>query len=546
MSILGIFGSSSDTEQATKLINGITAYNVDTGCNNLGNLLTTSQEINRKTLIPLLQHALNFLKSNNSEASSAIFYLFIRTENNYLKAGDLKNIIMYTSQNQSVYDTVAFPTLLDLCSRVVVTKEDLSELIENTMDLVSFASHASNQSVFRFISKVVSLDPSLRVPFVFAGLIEQIIPSIISDKSGARMLASLISDVQSRQYFFQMGHIPTLITAFFDSSMSTHIRGVFRALLSPDDLTNLHSLQSFLFSRDFPRQLLFNIFHGDISDESASNAAIVLGDCLQYYPLQNIPFKMSEFLETAAAKPSLRIPLLYVLESFAIANKDLMPSPLEILKFTKLHSDIFFELFCIYLCHSPDTKYSEITFSQYENLTGRQLSQAIITATEFHCEFPNSEVLSQSLENECVAQLASINRLVTRKFNEKDRNLLVQNAVNFFSMQHEINSGTYLPLFFPREFIDWGKSEFSEIGLSRWMHSATQYEISDVTDVYDRIPDSSSVTVIEMSKMTNEVRKNNEKLRKTKERLIKEAEESEMMRGEAELDLIEAKCRAKL
>lgn len=546
MSILSLFSSSSDAEYAAKLISGITAYNVDSSCNTLGQLLQKSKEINRKTLLPLLQQALNLISSGNSEGASTILYLFIRSETNYLKPSDLKNILTYTTENQNVYGTVFLPTLLDLCSRVITTKEDLKEIIENNLDLVSFSSHANNQSVFRFISKVVSLDQSLRVPFVFAGLIEQIIPSIISDKSGARMLASLISDVQSRQYFSQMGHIPTLITAFFDSSMSSHIRSVFRALLSPDDLTNLHSLQSILFKEDFPRQLLFNLFHGDANDESLTNAAIVAADCLQYYPLQSSPFKMADFLSLASSKASLRIPLLYLLESFSIANQDLMPDPNEFLECKNLESDPFFVLFAAYLCYKPGNRYENVNLTKFDNLSGRQLSQAIITCTKYRVKYPNSEVLSQSLENECVAQLASINRLVTGSFSEKERSTLVQNAVNFFSLQHDVNSGTYLPLFFPRAFIDWGRSEFGDLSLARWMHSATQFNRLSPSTLFEREPDSQSLELLKMINMTEEVRKQNEELKIKKQELLDEAEKAEFIRGEAELDLIEAKCRARL
>ena len=545
MSLLGIFSNQTDQEYTAKLISSINSHNVDDSCNAIAQILQTSKEINRKTLLPLCDVALSFMKEKKFEFASTIIYLFIRAPTIYLKPTDLTNILNFSVKSQELQNSSLLESIAELCTKTINTKEELLEIVENPLDLVAFCAQANNPNVLRFISKIISLDQSLKVPFVFDGLIEKLMPTIGTNKTNCRVLASLLSDSQTKKYFSEMGNIPQLITILFDTGISSHVTQVFRSLLSTEDLTYLKKMQEMLFSKDVPKQLLFTLFHTDEAEATLINAAVILGDCFQYFPLQSMPFNYNEFLDLASKKPSLRVSLLYMLESFCLANPDIRPPELESLHYEKLDNDPFFQIFCAYLCHDS-TKYTSIDFSKYSDLTGRQLCFAIILASQCRTLFPGAEVLSQTQENETVAELASINCLVCQKYSERLKYQLVQNAVTFFSMEHDVNVGTYQPLFFPRAFLDWGKCEFSEASLSRWILSSTQYAISDTINIFDREPDETSINVLQMCNMISQVREEIDTLASKKEQLLIEAEESEKRRGEAEMALIEARCRAQL
>jgi hypothetical protein len=189
-----------------------------------------------------------------------------------------------------------------------------------------FTSLTHDPTVIPFLVKITQTIPELRVPFVSAGLIEQILPTIGSNCDHLALLSALVSEAQSREYFSEMDHFPKLISVLFESGVSYLATRAFRALLDSADVLNLNRLQERLYELNVPRQLALTISQNLLSDDSIQNAILCLADCIQDFPLSSLPFSVDVLIKIVVERPRLEKAVLYLFENLSISNPHLFPT----------------------------------------------------------------------------------------------------------------------------------------------------------------------------------------------------------------------------
>ncbi|OHS95561.1 hypothetical protein TRFO_10459 [Tritrichomonas foetus] len=549
MSVLSLFApTSTDKEYLTKLINDMTPRNADTNCHSIQELLLNSKEITRKDLVPILSKMTTFIEQKSIEKATLIATTLVNNPNRFFKAGDFKQAMTAFISKPELQSSLFTPPFLGLCERSLLSESDIPLLIDDPMDLVPIASLSKDPMVTSFIVRVAQLVPALRVPFTFNGLIEQILPTISSNQSHLSLLASLLSDPQSRQYFCDMGHIPNVVTALFELNISTLATSVFRALLDPNDLLHLSLIQKKLIDMSVPKQLVVSMTMPDSTDETIQNAAVCLADCIKYYKLDQLPFQTNFLFDLINSKPHIQNAFLYLFETISISNPSLFPKDEEVVSHILPQNNPFALLFLSYLSYSCWRK-SSLDFTQISSLTGHNLSLALACATQRHYSFPNAEILAQSPENESTRAIACANCLFSHKIEQKgnlQRHFLVHYASQFFNMHGNDRNpiiGGHVNEYFPEAFLVWGRTEFSETNRGRLINETVTYDKSPQLDVFDLPPDQAHVNLLEMNARTRKVMRDNDTWKARYEAL--EAEHAKLTRdySRVEMELIESQCQ---
>ena len=445
MSVLSIFApSSTDKEYLSKLITDMTPRNADSCCHSIKELLSTSPEIVRKDLVPLVAKMTTFIEQKSVQQATLIATTLVNAQQKYFKPGDFKQAMSVLISNPELQNSSFTPPFLGLCERSLLTENDINLMIDDPMDLVPIASLSKDPLITSFIVRVAQLVPALRVPFTFNGLIEQILPTIGTNPSHLSLLASLLSDPQSRQYFCDMGHIPNLVTVMFELNVSTMAKSAFRSLLDPSDLLHLGFIQKKLHELAVPKQLSVLMSMPDSTDETVQNSAICLADCIKYYKLDSLPFQINLLFDLISSKPHIQNSFLYLFETIAVSNPQLFPNDDEIVNRISPQNNPFALLFLSYISYSC-WRQSSLNINSLGSLTGHNLSLALACATQRHVLFPNANIIAQSPENEANRAIACANCLFCSNF-ESDtnsnsdpqqrslqRNVLVHYSSLFFS-----------------------------------------------------------------------------------------------------------------
>lgn len=575
MSVLSLFApSSTDKEYLAKLINDMTPRNADSSCHSIKELLSTSPEIVRKDLIPLIAKMTTFVEQKSISQATLIATTLVNAPQKYFKPGDFKQMMSILISNPDLQNSAFTPPFLGLCERSLLNEHDIELMIDDPMDLVPIASLSKDPLITAFIVRAAQLVPALRVPFTFNGLIEQILPTIGSNPSHLSLLASLLSDPQSRQYFCDMGHIPNIVTVMFELNVSTMSKSVFRSLLDPSDLLHLGIIQKKLFELAVPKQLVVLMSMPDSTDETVQNSAICLADCIKYYKLESLPFQKNLLFDLIASKPHIQNSFLYLFETIAVSNPNLFPTDDEIVSKISPQNNPFALLFLSYLSYSCWRK-SSLDISSLSSLTGHNLSLALACATQRHVFFPNSNIIAQSPENEANRAIACANCLFcanAKPDSDTDinsnanasadpqqrglqRHILVHYASLFFSAHGNdrnpiitnssqlISSQTNTAEYFPEAFLVWGRTEFSETNRGRLINETVTYDKSPQIEIFDLPPDQAHVSLLDMNARTRKVMRDNENWKTRYEAL--EAEHTKLTKdySRIEMELIESQCQ---
>jgi len=538
--------TSSDNEYAIQLSLDMKLSNVELIMNSLNKLLSSSSVIERKSLLPFLEKAQIYLESGKIDESHTIIHVFAMSSKMLFKPKDLKQILIYSLQNRAVQESSIIPTLLTLCNRLLVSKNDLIDLLDDRTILTVTFLHSSHQSVIRFISKVVVFDPTQRFPFVSAGLCEQLMPSIKDNISNADLLSTLLDNEQSRQYFIQMGYIKNLFASLFDSSFSNGTTTIVRMLYKDDDLINLINAQKYVFEKGIQKQILNYIFYNNCSDETCINAIIVLADIIRFKKFSEFFFPFSKLLELASSRPILRKYILYLIESFSITNLSHFPNDDIAFQNPVLGKDLFFSMYIAYCSYDP-LKGSNINFDNFEKLEGPSLYISIICAIQRKKLFHLSLDLSQNPADSLSQELASMNCLLSSPFDQKNIGTLLQNAVRFSSYTHITNTGRDTSdFFFPITFLDWASSEFDEIGVSRWFGKTTSYERVSPETVFENAPETRKSQIITMLNQQKSLCIENQKWDIKCEQIELECSTLIEKHQNMLIDALETKCRIEI
>ena len=549
MSVLSIFApTSTDREYVAKLLNDLSPRNCDSSCHSLHDLLLNTTEITRKDLIPAISKLSTFLDQGHVDQAAVLASSLVNVPQRYFKAGDFKQTMSIFVSRPDLHSSKFAAPFLGLCEKSLTNEADIPLLIDDPMDLVPIASVGKNPMVTAFIVRVAQLVPALRVPFTFNGLIEQILPTIASNRSHLSLLQSLLSDPQSRQYFCDMGHIPSVVSALFDLAISSLATDVFRALLDPNDLLHLANIQKKMFELAVPKQLVVYMTMNDSSDETIQNAAICLADCLKYCRLESLPFHDSVLFELINSKPHIQNAFLYLFETIAVSNPHLFPKDETVVSHISVQTNPFALLFLSYLSYSCWRK-SALDFSLLASLTGHNLSLALACATQRHVFFPNADIIAQSPENESNRAIACANCLFSGKGNIP-KNALVHYISLFFDSHGNYRNPLIFPTtsvqrneFYPESFLFWGKNEFNEINRARFINDTVTYDKSPNITIFDMPPDQAHVNLLEMNARTRNVMRDNDTWKARYEAL--EAEHAKLTKdySRVEMELIESQCQ---
>ena len=544
MSILSsIFApTTTDPEYCAQLINGITARSAADSCDRLQQLIESSDQITRKDVLPIISKLMGFLETDNIDAASGIVSALAHVERKFFKESDLKEAMQFVVRNPKIQETSFMAPFLGVCEKALTNGR---EIADDVMDLVPFASLGSDPMVTSFLVRVAQLVPELRVPFVFAGLIEQIIPTIGSDEIHLALLASLISDPQSRQYFADMDHIPKLVTVLFDLNLSSLATSAFRTLLDPEDLIHLNDMQDRLFALDVPRQLVVCLTLQTSSDETVKNAALCIGDCIQYRTMTELPFSVDALFKLMMERPSATTHILYIFENLAVSSPALFPSDDVFLSKPIMPRDPCVILYLSYLSYDCHRR-SSLDIKDFSKLKGHALSLVLAIGVQRRLYIDGADLLAQRQEDEIRRQLASVNCFVAGRGGA--RAVLVHHSSLFF-LRNSKMTNPYFPgsegkmEFYPQSFLAWGSSLFSAVNRGRLIQVTGVWSVRPPTEDVDISPDESHVNLMALNSKANEVIRDNDMWRARYETL--EARHASLMKdySHLEMELIESRCQ---
>lgn len=543
MSLLSIFApTTTDQEYCAQLINGISIRSAEDSCFRLQQLLESSDQITRKDLLPILQKLLAFLETDNIEAATSIVSALATSRQRLFKEADLAPSMHLVIHKPSLQTASFIVPFLGVCEKSLTSGR---EIAKDVMDLVPFASFASDPLVTSFLVRLAQLVPELRVPFVFAGLIEQIMPTIGTNEIHLALLASLISDPQSRQYFADMGHIPQLSTVLFDLNISTLATSAFRSLLDPRDLIHLNSLQDRLFELRTPMQLVISMTMHDASDEVVRNAAVCIGDCIQYRTMTELPFSVDALLKILIERPSVTPQILYIFENLAISSPALFPEDSVFLERSIYPRDPCVVLYLSYLSYDCHRR-SSLEMTDFAGVKGHALSLLMAIGVQRMVYIEGADLIAQTPEDEIRRQLASVNCFVTGRGGP--RAALVHYSSLFFlgnaAKTNPCFSGSAGEReFYPQSFLAWGSNLFSAVNRGRLVQVTGTWGMTAPIEQVDISPDESHANLMLLNSKANDVIRDNDLWRARYETL--EARHSALMKdySHLEMELIESRCQ---
>ncbi|KAH0793343.1 hypothetical protein GPJ56_002753 [Histomonas meleagridis] len=546
MSVLSLFApSATDQQYLAQLTKEITPRNSKDKCFQIKELFAKSNEITRKDLIPLLKKIESFLEQNAVDAAGEIASVLLTTKQTLFKESDFKQIMTIVLQNQGTQKSNFISPFLGLCEKSLNTESDVNSLLDDPLELVSFSSFTNDDLIISFIVRVAELTPRLRVPFVFAGLIEQILPTISTNEKHLSLLGSLISDQQARQYFIDMGHVSKFVKVLFDTGISNLSTSVFRSLLDSSDLIHLGLIQSQMFSLGIPKQLLISMTIQDSTDETAENAAICFGDCLKYYKLESLPFQMQILTGLLLARPKLTNSILYILENIANSNPSIFPTDEIILSNNEIQEKMIeFSLIVSYLSYEQK-RVTKLDITKYKELKDHQLSLLLSCATQRKIYIEGADLIAQSPENEENRAIACANCIVTGKKGIQ-KNVCVHYAYQFFnSKRNKINpiAGGESNEFFPQSFLVWGNEYFNPTNIGRIINETNVFQISKTLICFDVSPDQSHECLLQMNNKAKDILYENDEIKTKFDNLKIQHNKLIKKYSKVEMELIECRCQ---
>ena len=530
--MLQIFApTSTDDEYFRKLINGITPKNAEDQLAQISQLLTTSTTLSRKEVVPILDKVKLLIEANNIESSTNILYTFNRQDKIFFKSNELSSLFSFVISNQELHKTSILPPLFSISNKSVTTYEDLITLIPNPIDLAEFVPYASNQFVMSLIVKAAQLDPNIRVPLVFNGLIEQILPTINTNETHLSLLSLLITESKARKYFIDMGHVPRLLDALFHTNISATAANCLCTLLSKNDLTNLFNAQKIVYEDGTFNRLLDVIATPTIDDETVINALKCLENCIFCHKLSSFDSKM--ILDLCARRPKVRGEALNLVEILAMSNPSLLFTDKDVIDIEELRNDKYFLLFLSFICYECHRS-SILDLTKIEPTTMDEKVLLCILSIQRR-KFYEAAAFQANDPNEPLIQcLAAVLCIITKRCGDKKSNY-IQLAIDLFEKPPE-------NAHFPKLFIYWGLTQFSKSKIGYWMKD-TQTNVEMKTDsIFSRSPTEAADEVSFLNTTANNVILQSRRLRTHCQALEEEKKEAEEEYIEIEKELIDARC----
>ena len=530
--MLAIFApTSTDDEYFRELISKMTAKNSSDQCAAISKLLETSKEISRKEAVPVLEKVIQFVETGNIDQATEVLYTFNRQEKVFFKSNELNPLFKVILSNNELHKSTVIPPLLSLCDKAIHSYEDLIKITNTPNDLAELVPLASNQYVISFFVKIAQVDSSIRVPLVFNGLIEQILPTISSNEIHLSLLALLMSDKQTRKYFIDMGHVPRLLDALFQTNISNTATEAFSCLLSSNDLTNLPNAQRCVFEDGAFDRLLDVAQNQTIDDETAGNAIKCISCCVYCHKLDKFDTKW--ILNVAARRAGCRSQLLNLAEKIAMSNPSLMFRDKDVVEIEDIKTDLVFMMHLSYICHDC---YRSSCLDLTKLVASTREEKAMKLALSIQRKIFDESASLQAIDpgDSILQKLSCVLCLICRRCGDR-RGAFIQNAVELFE-----KPPTEISL--PNSFISWGLGQFSRSRIGFWMKDTAPLVEMKTESVFDRSPADAANEVGVLNTTANNVMIQNRRLRTHCNTLIEEKKESENEYIEIEKALISTRC----
>ncbi|EAY18605.1 hypothetical protein TVAG_462910 [Trichomonas vaginalis G3] len=522
--------TTSDEKYIETLVKELTANNADETCGRISEVFKNNKDVPRQLFVPVIQKICAFVEQNNIEQATHVLLTFNRFEHVFFKTLDLAPLFKIISTNNNLYSTPLLPPFCGLCFKCINNNEDLFRLTSTPNIIADFVPYASNPFVISFIVKVAQIDTSLRVPLVFNGLIEQILPTVATNETHLELLSLLISNVQTRKYFIDMGHIPRLLDTLFQTNFSNLATNAFIALLYPKDLTNLFNAQDSVFNDGAFERFIEVAKNITADDESVKNVLKCINSCLFCHPLKN--FDSNLLLDVAARRPSTRHYVLDVLETISMSNGRFLFQDGAVMEIEELFNDKMFFLFISYICYEchKSSKFDILGFVP-QNRQEKILKSVICIQRRLFYE--QAIVESQDASDELLRSLSCVLLLVCRKSDER-RGILIQYSVSLFGKyQGEVR--------LPRSFLCWGAQEFCPSRIGYWMKRITPRIEMKNSEIFDLSPQKSAEEMRTLNYAANEAISENKRLKIHVKALLDDKEESEKAFVNLEKEIVAAK-----
>jgi hypothetical protein len=411
------------------------------------------------------------------------------------------------------------------------------------MELSIFANFATEPFATHFLIRITQLLPDLRVRLVFEGLLERILPTAAHNNVILELLSSVVADPLVRQYIHEMHHLPAFVQLLFESNISDSSTKVFRALLDPNDLVHLNSIQQVLFNLNMPNQLVTKLNESHITDEIVQNVAICLGDCLQYFPVAELGFALDPLFTLLIERPRTQTALLYFWEILALSNPELFPNDDY---FFSMPTDHFIVLYLSYLSYDCHRR-SSLDIGTFHDLSVHSFSLLLAVGIQRRQYIKQAEFLALSPEVEVHRQLANANCFVCGK-SKIPRNALIHFSGSFFLESASLVNPYFgnsrgVGTFFPQTFIAWGLNFFCAVNKGRLIHGKVAWLIGKPWMVFEVSPDDAHAQQLSMYGRTSVVIDENRRWREKVETLERKHNDLLDKYRHLEMELIDVRCQ---
>ena len=484
MSVLSIFApTTSDQQYFRHLIEEINRENIRETLSLIEDLVKSTGTLVRKDYLLLIEKCDFFLEKGDFESVSLVFDFLMREKSAVLKPSDLNCVFRTIMEGKDTKRIDVIPSLFGLCDKYVKNIADLEKLTNNSHIVVDYACYCTNPKVLTFIVKIAEIDPSTRVPLVFSGLIEFILPSSADNEKYLSLLALLLSDSKSRKYFLDMEYVSKFLVVLFSTNVSERATNVFSSLLSPSDLTYLSKLQNVIYSNNTHFQLSTLVFDVKSPDYTIINSLICLTHMIYYHQINTEFFPFSSLFDLSVTRPLTRNSILNFFEVLSFSSPHLLPSDLFIGKRNELLNDTGFSLYYSYISYDYH-KESSIKLPQMDLINSNDKILAIACYTQRKSLIKDADLLSIQQENIPLRVMACINILETNpKFTQSVQSLLQPIIMN----SHLLNK-----CFLPKMFKHWIKQKYSKSMIDKWINTTSTAPVFLNQPIFDISPQEAS------------------------------------------------------
>lgn len=474
MSRRNIFGSDSvDGNFVANSLGLITPKNCTGVLHDISDLLNTSDQIERANVLPALAKIEELLKENQNETAATLLSVFAHNSRSFFEPQDLHKLFELLIENSSLFTPSCISNLFILATKALEITPSLVLLIDSPLDLVPFFDSFDRETA-KFVFKIAKLEPSTRVPLVFGGLLEKLLPFITTDELQMELLGILVQNSQVRKYVIDMDHVPTIFSGVMEVKCTTCATNTFIFLLNRSDLTSFVAIQGILGEIGAVELFQNIVFDENSSDETIGNALLCLAECVRYHQIENIYHQ--RLIDVIGNHQNCIPHLLFFLESLSTGSPRIFD---EIKLNDTLLAHSAFNPFFSYLLYETTHKKMTVVGD-----LGLELVYAIQTR-QLH---PNAGILSQERNDLDLQGLASMNCLVCHTY-PIPICALIQSSIEF--MERNRLSTLTPPFsypFYPQSFLDWVSANFCTSTRHQWLSIDQNTVRLDRTIIFTKTP----------------------------------------------------------